>query len=332
MKTRTLGKSGLEVSAIGLGCMGLSYGYGPATDSAEMRSRLIRKAFEQRCHLLRHGRSLWAVHQRGPVGRSAGADARRGRDRHQVRVQGRGSARLARISRPERIRAVADAALQRLRTDGSICSISTGSITEVPIEDVAGTVKALIQRRKGHALSACRRPSVQSIRRAHAVQPVARAAERIFPLVAGARGGNPPDAGGTRHRLCPLQPAWQGLPYRGDQRDHDLRARRLPQHRSPVHAGGAQGQPGPCRPAGSRRRNERYAGADRSGVAAGAKPWIAPIPAPPSSTGWKRISAPPTSNSPPPTLPGHRRARFRERMTGRKANRYPSHLQARVGR
>jgi aryl-alcohol dehydrogenase-like predicted oxidoreductase len=62
MKKRTLGKSGLEVSAIGLGCMGMSYAYGPAVDKTEAIS-VIRAAVEPRRHLLRHRRSVRPVHQ-----------------------------------------------------------------------------------------------------------------------------------------------------------------------------------------------------------------------------------------------------------------------------
>ena len=72
MQKRNLGNSGLEVSAIGLGCMGLSYGYGPAVDKQEGIA-LIRSAVERGRHLLRHRRSLWPVHERGTRGRSAGA-------------------------------------------------------------------------------------------------------------------------------------------------------------------------------------------------------------------------------------------------------------------
>ena len=70
MQKRTLGRSGLEVSALGLGCMGMSYGYGPAADKKEMIA-LIRRGRARR-HLLRHRRSVWPVHQRGAGGRGAG--------------------------------------------------------------------------------------------------------------------------------------------------------------------------------------------------------------------------------------------------------------------
>ena len=72
MQKRKLGNSGLEVSAMGLGCMGMSFSYGPLTDKNEMIA-LIRDRRRARRHLLRHRRSLWPLHQRGVGGRSTGA-------------------------------------------------------------------------------------------------------------------------------------------------------------------------------------------------------------------------------------------------------------------
>ncbi len=171
MQTRTLGRNGPAVSAIGFGCMGLSFGYGPGLGKQEAIA-LIRAAFEQRRHLLRHRRSLWSVHQRGTGRRGAGADPRPGGDRHQVRLQGRRCEPTGMDSRPERIRAVAEASLKRLRTDRIDLFYQHRVDPNVPMEDVAGTVKELIAegKVKHFGLSEA---GVQSIRRAHAVQPVA---------------------------------------------------------------------------------------------------------------------------------------------------------------
>ena len=92
MQKRKLGKSNLEVSAIGLGCMGMSFGYGPAADRQEMIA-LIRVGRRTRRHLLRHRRSLRPVHERRARGRSAGSLPGPGGDRHQVRLQFRSQAR-----------------------------------------------------------------------------------------------------------------------------------------------------------------------------------------------------------------------------------------------
>ena len=149
MQKRTLGK--LEVSAIGLGCMGLSFGYGPAPDKQDAIA-LIRAAVRARRHLLRHRRGLRPVHQRGTGRRGAGAVPRPGRDRHQVRLQGRrlhGGPGQPAGAHPAGRRGVAQAAA---RPTASTCSTSTASIPNVPIEDVAGTVKDLIARRQGQAL------------------------------------------------------------------------------------------------------------------------------------------------------------------------------------
>ena len=138
MQKRKLGSGGLEVSAIGLGCMGLSSGYGPATDkagaiSAHPRGRRARR------HVLRHRRSLWPVQQRGSRGRSPGAVPRPGRDRHQVRLRfdPRRPSRSASTAGRSISRQVAEASLKRLRTDRIDLFYQHRVDPDVPIEDVA---------------------------------------------------------------------------------------------------------------------------------------------------------------------------------------------------
>ena len=170
MKTRLLGNSGLEVSAIGLGCMGLSYGYGPAAER-QAAIGLIRRAVELGVtffdtaeaygpftneELL--GEALAPCRDRVVIATKfgfAGGDVQRGMD-----------------SRPENIRAVAEAALRRLRTDRIDLFYQHRVDPNVPIEEVAGAVKELIRegKVKHFGLSEA---GVQTIRRAHAVQPVA---------------------------------------------------------------------------------------------------------------------------------------------------------------
>ena len=114
MQTRKLGRSGLDVSAIGLGCMGLNYHRGPAPDSNAMIA-LLRAAVGARRHLLRHGRGLRPVHERGTGRRSAGTVPEGRRHRHQVRPSTSAPAGLD--SHPERIRQVAEDSLKRLRVE-----------------------------------------------------------------------------------------------------------------------------------------------------------------------------------------------------------------------
>src|SRR5437870_6738809 len=171
MQKRKLGKSNLEVSAIGLGCMGMSFGYGPAKDKNEMMS-LIRAAVERGITFFDTaevygpftneeliGEALAPMRERvviatkfgfkiGPKGEQIGLD-----------------------SRPEHIKEVAEASLKRLRTDVTDLFYQHRVDPDLPIEDVAGDVEDLIQEGKVKHFGLSE-PGVQTIRRAHAVQPV----------------------------------------------------------------------------------------------------------------------------------------------------------------
>ena len=193
MQKRGLGKSGLEVSALGLGCMGLSFGYGPAVDKQEGIDAHPRGRRSRR-HVLRHRRGLRPVHERGAGRRGPRPRPRPGGDRHQVRVQDRGrEAGRASNSRPEHIREVAEASLKRLRTDRIDLLYQHRVDPNVPIEDVAGAVKELIQAGQGQALRPLRGGRADHPPGARG--PAGRgAAERVLAVVAGAGGGDPPDA------------------------------------------------------------------------------------------------------------------------------------------
>ena len=170
MEKRTLGKSGLEVSALGLGCMGLSYGYGPATDK-ETGVALIRGAFERGVTFFDTAEAYAQGANEELVGEAVagfrddvviatkfgflGGDTTKGVD-----------------SRPENIRAVTEAALKRLRTDRIDLLYQHRVDPNVPMEDVAGAVKELIEAGKVKHFGMSE-AGVQSIRAAHAVQPVA---------------------------------------------------------------------------------------------------------------------------------------------------------------
>jgi aryl-alcohol dehydrogenase-like predicted oxidoreductase len=167
MQKRKLGKSNLEVSAIGLGCMGLSHGYGPATDKQE-GIKLIRAAFERGVTFFDTAEAYGPFTNEELVGEALAPI------RDQVVIATKfgfkdGNSQLGQDSRPERIRAVAEASLERLKTDRIDLFYQHRVDTEVPMEDVAGTVKELVQegKVKHFGLSEA---GVQSIRRAHAVQ------------------------------------------------------------------------------------------------------------------------------------------------------------------
>lgn len=170
MQKRVLGRGGLEVSALGLGCMGLSFGYGPPTDRQEA-IKLIRAAHERGVTFFDTAEAYGPGLNEEVVGEALESV------RDQVVIATKfgfknGSPAEGMDSRPERIRQVADEALQRLRTDRIDLFYQHRVDPNVPMEDVAGTVRDLIAegKVKHFGLSEA---GVESIRRAHAVQPVA---------------------------------------------------------------------------------------------------------------------------------------------------------------
>jgi aryl-alcohol dehydrogenase-like predicted oxidoreductase len=168
---RKLGGSGLEVSAIGLGCMGLNYHRGPAPDRTEMIA-LIRAAVERGVTFFDTAEVYGPFTNEGlvgealqPFGTSVVIATKFGYD-----LGPGGSGGLN--SRPERIRRVAEESLARLRVDAIDLFYQHRVDPDVPIEDVAGTVKALIAEGKVKHFGLSE-PGPETIRRAHAVQPVA---------------------------------------------------------------------------------------------------------------------------------------------------------------
>jgi aryl-alcohol dehydrogenase-like predicted oxidoreductase len=172
MKTRILG-NGLEVSALGLGCMGMSAAYGPAADTGEMIA-LMRSAYEDGVTFFDTaeaygpfvneelvGEALQPIRDRVVIATKFGFDI----------DPATGARSGGTNSKPEHIRAVAEAALRRLRTDRIDLFYQHRVDPAVPIEDVAGAVKDLIAegKVKHFGLSEA---GVNTIRRAHAVQPV----------------------------------------------------------------------------------------------------------------------------------------------------------------
>ncbi len=171
MQKRTLGNSGLEVSALGLGCMGMSFGYGPAHDEQEMIS-VLRSAVDLGVTFFDTaevygpftneelvGKALSPVREQVVIATKFG---------FHIDAEGK---QAGLNSRPEHIREVADASLQRLKIDAIDLFYQHRVDPDVPIEDVAGTVKELIQEGKVRHFGLSE-AGVQTIRRAHAVQPV----------------------------------------------------------------------------------------------------------------------------------------------------------------
>jgi len=171
MQKRKLGNSNLEVSALGLGCMGMSYGYGPPPDKQQMIS-LIRTAVERGVTLFDTaevygpftneellGEALAPVRNQVLIATKFGFEI--GAEGKQIGVN----------SRPEHVKEVAVASLKRLRTDTIDLFYQHRVDPDVPIEDVAGAVKDLIQEGKVRHFGLSE-AGVQTIRRAHAVHPV----------------------------------------------------------------------------------------------------------------------------------------------------------------
>ncbi len=174
MKKRKLGKSNFEVSAIGLGCMGMSFGYGPAADKKEMIS-LIRSAVERGVTFFDTAEVYGPFTNEELVGEALAPL------RDQVVIATKfgfkpdpnGGPRWSGLdSRPEHIEEVAEASLKRLKTDVIDLFYQHRVDPNVPIEDVAGAVKDLIQQGKVKHFGLSE-AGVETIRRAHKVQPVA---------------------------------------------------------------------------------------------------------------------------------------------------------------
>ena len=169
MNKRILGTSGLEVSALGLGCMGLSFGYGNSI-GREDAIKLIRSAFERGVTFFDTAEAYGPFENEELLGEALEPF------RNEVVIATKfgfreGKTALGTDSRPENIRAVTEAALKRLRTDVIDLLYQHRVDPNVPIEDVAGTVKELIREGKV-AHFGLSEAGVQTIRRAHAVQAV----------------------------------------------------------------------------------------------------------------------------------------------------------------
>jgi aryl-alcohol dehydrogenase-like predicted oxidoreductase len=172
MKKRELGKSGLEVSAIGLGCMGMSFGYGPPKDKQEMIT-LLHAAVERGVTFFDTAEAYGPFTNEELVGEGLAPF------REQVviatkfgfKLDPKSGRSIGVDSRPEHIKEVAEASLKRLRTNVIDLFYQHRVDPEVPIEDVAGAVKELIEQGKVKHFGLSE-AGMHTIRRAHAVQPV----------------------------------------------------------------------------------------------------------------------------------------------------------------
>jgi len=170
MKTRKLGNSGLEVSELGLGCMGLSYAYGPAPEHQDA-VKLLRAAVERGVTLFDTAEAYGPFKNEELLGEALAPF------RNHVVIATKfgfqnGNATTGVDSHPDRIRKVAEESLKRLKTDYIDLFYQHRVDPKIPMEDVAGTVKELINEGKVKHFGMSE-AGIQSIRKAHAVQPVA---------------------------------------------------------------------------------------------------------------------------------------------------------------
>jgi len=173
MKKRRLGRSNLEVSAVGLGCMGMSFGYGPAADKREMVS-LLRSAVERGVTFFDTAEVYGPLTNEELLGEALSPF--RGRvviaTKFGFKLDPNGGPKWVGLdSRPAHIKQVAEASLKRLRVDAIDLFYQHRVDPDVPIEDVAGAVKDLIREGKVRHFGLSE-AGAQTIRRAHAIQPV----------------------------------------------------------------------------------------------------------------------------------------------------------------
>ena len=221
MQTRKLGHSNLEVSALGLGCMGMSSAYGPPKDRAEMIA-LLRAAVERGVTFFDTAEVYGPFINEELVGEALAPL----RDRVVIATKfgftfdpGSGRMWSGLDSRPAHIREVVEASLQRLRTDRIDLFYQHRVDPNVPIEDVAGAVKDLIRegKVKHFGLSEA---GAQTIRRAHAVQPVTALQSEYSLWWRSLEAEILPTLERTRDRPGLLQPARPGF-LTGTHRRHD---------------------------------------------------------------------------------------------------------------
>ena len=281
MQTRKLGNSDLEVSAIGLGCMGMSFSYGPPKDKQEMTA-LLRTAVERGITFFDTaevygpftneelvGEALAPVRKQVVIATKFGFDLS-GTDNLP------GAAPLS--SRPELIKKAVEGSLKRLRVEKIDLLYQHRVDPNVPIEDVAGAVKELIGQGKVKHFGLSE-AAAKTIRRAHAVQPVTavqseyslwwrRPEEEVLPALEELGIG-----------FVPYSPLGKGFLTGKIDEPNNLRQIRLPQHAATIRSRGIKSQSSAHRPSRSHRRAEEgHARADRPRLATCAKTLDRPNP------------------------------------------------------
>ena len=263
MDKRTLGSNGLEVSAIGLGCMGISQSFGPSPERPAMVD-FLRQAVEHGVTFFDTAEVYGPYHNEEVVGEALEPL------RDQVVIATKFGFSLDDSdrkldSRPEHIREALEGSLRRLRTDHVDLLYQHRVDPDVPIEDVAGAVKDLIAEGKVRHFGLSE-AGVETIRRAHAVQPVTALQSEYSLFWREPEGAILDTLRRARDRLRPVQPARPRLPDRHRRRHHRVRGRRHPREPPALHRRGPRGQPraGRAGPGGGRAQGGERRARSRS--------------------------------------------------------------------
>ena len=271
METRPLGRSGLRVSALGLGCMGMSEFYGPRDDAESIAT--IHRALELGVTFLDTADMYGPLNERGARRPRDPRPARPRRPRDQVRHRARSAEpRHPRgvSGRPEYVRKACDGSLARLGVDHIDLYYQHRVDPDVPIEETVGAMAELVRAGKVRFLGLSE-AGAETMRRAAQGAPDRGAAERVLALDARPRGRRARDVPRARHRLRRVQPARPRLPDRRDQALRGPRGGRLPplpaalpgrELREEPRPRGARAARSPTRRA-ARRRSSRSRGCSR---------------------------------------------------------------------
>ena len=306
ISTRTLGTQGLQVSELGLGCMGMSFAYGARRPRRVDRDDPPRA--RPRRHVPRHRRRVRPAHQRGARRRGDQGPPRRGRARDEVRHRPRHSRRQQAHDQrqPDYVHSACDASLRRLGVDHIDLYYQHRVDRTVPIEDTVGAMAELVARGQGAVPRACPSPGPTRCARAHAVAPDQRAAERVVAV--GARASRTdalPVARELGIGIVPYSPLGRGF-LTGqlkspDDFDEDDFRRGLPRFQGENFDKNLELVEEVKRSLAEKRR--ALPGSSRSRGCSRRATTSRRSPAPSDASTSKRTSARPTSSSAPTTSP-----------------------------